>query len=103
MPSQSPTPNTDQANVTISTALPLLAGDPPTSPAQKAAATLLRHKEERRAHSLDQIRTQIADGTLVVRQMTVAQHKAASQAARGTLARNEARLEHTRALYDRDR
>jgi hypothetical protein len=70
---------------------PLVAGEAPISSAQKAAATLRRHKDERREDSLQQIRAQTADGTLVVRQMTVAQHEAASQAARQTLARNEAR------------
>jgi hypothetical protein len=69
----------------------LVAGEVPISSAQKAAATLRRHKDERRADSLQQIRAQTADGTLVVRQMTVAQHEAASQAARQTFARNEAR------------
>jgi hypothetical protein len=41
---------------------------------------LLRHKGERRAVRLNEIRAQIADGTLVVRQMSDAEHKAASQA-----------------------
>jgi GTP cyclohydrolase III len=86
----------------ISNALPLLDGDAPRSASQKRAATLLRQKDERRADSLDQIRAQIADGTLVVRHMTVVEHKAASQTARGTLARNEARREHAKALYNRD-
>jgi hypothetical protein len=80
-----------------------LVTEVPISPAQKAAATRQRHKDELRVHSLDEIRAQIDDGTLVVRQMTVTQHKAASRAARGTFARNEARRKYTRALYNRDR
>jgi hypothetical protein len=62
-----------------------------TRSAVKAAATVRRHREERRAESLDQIRDQIAAGTLVVRQMTPAQRQAASEATRLTQARNEAR------------
>jgi hypothetical protein len=83
---ESATPNPDQPHVT-----PLPAGGGPVTSAQKAAETLRRHKDERRADSLRQIRDQTADGTLVVRQMTVAQREEASQAARQTLARNEAR------------
>jgi hypothetical protein len=83
---ESSTPNPDQTGVS-----PLVAAEVPISSAQKAAATLRRHKDERRADSLREIRAQTAAGTLVVRQMTVAQHAAASQAARQTLARNEAR------------
>jgi hypothetical protein len=75
----------------------------PISSAQKAAATRQRHKDELRVHNLDDIRAQIDDGTLVVRQMTVAQHRAASRTARGTFARNEARRKYTRALYNRER
>jgi hypothetical protein len=81
---------------------PLPADDARTNAARRGAATLLRRRNERRADSLDQIRAQIADGTLVIRQMTPAQQKAAARAARGALARNEARLEHTKALYNRD-
>jgi hypothetical protein len=83
---ESSTPNTDQAN-----AIALGAAEAPITSAQKAAATLRRHKDERREDSLREIRAQTAAGTLVVRQMTVAQHEAASQTARQTLARNEAR------------
>jgi hypothetical protein len=44
------------------------------------------------------MRAQIAAGTLVVRQMTVAEHKTASRDARDALAQNDARLERSRAL-----
>ena len=53
---------------------------PPVSPgrrtrgriaAAKGAATVRRHKEERRANLLAQIREQIATGTLVVRHMPI--------------------------------
>jgi hypothetical protein len=81
---------------------PLPPDDARTSAARRGAATLLRRRNERRADTLDQMRAQIADGTLVVRQMTPAQQKAASRAARGALARNAARLEHTKALYNRN-
>jgi hypothetical protein len=65
--------------------------NPPANSGQKAAATARRHKEERRAESLHQIKVQTADGTLVVSQMTTAQHEAASETARETFARNQAR------------
>jgi hypothetical protein len=45
-------------------------------PAAKRAATVQRKKDERRAECLSQIEAQIADGTLVVRQMTIAEHQA---------------------------
>jgi hypothetical protein len=60
--------------------LPLPAATTLSSPAQKAAATVLRHKDERRAERLREIRAQIADGTLVIRQMTDAEHETASPA-----------------------
>jgi hypothetical protein len=53
-----------------------LPADTLSRAAAKGAATLRRHRQERRADSLAQIRSQIADGTLVVRQMTVAERKA---------------------------
>jgi hypothetical protein len=59
--------------------------------AQKAAATVLRRQGERRAESLRQIQAQTADGTLVVRQMTSAEHADAAEAARRTRERNDAR------------
>jgi hypothetical protein len=59
--------------------------------AAKTAETVKRRKEERRTDKLDQIQDQIADGTLVVRQMTAAEHEVASAAARRRLARTEAR------------
>lgn len=59
----------------------------------KRLATLSRKSEEHRADSLNEIRDQIAAGTLVVRQMTVAEHLEASIAASQTLARNQVRRE----------
>jgi GTP cyclohydrolase III len=73
----------------------------PTS-AQKTAATLLRHKEERRAESLRQIQAQTEDGTLVISHMTVAQHETASEVARQTRAGNQARGKRYRAPDKRD-
>jgi hypothetical protein len=58
------------------------ARDARTRSAQKGAATVKRHKEEQRVERLVQMRAQIADGTLVIRQMTVAQLKAAGEAVR---------------------
>jgi hypothetical protein len=66
--------------------------------ATKAAVTVKRRREERRVDKLAEIRAQIADGTLVVRQMTVAQHKAATQAARRSRMHSEARRKLNRQL-----
>ncbi len=71
MPSESATP--EEPSETTADALALVAGDTPTlSGAEKGAATVKRHKQERRADKLDQMLAQIADGTLIVRQMTIA-------------------------------
>jgi hypothetical protein len=59
--------------------------------AAKTAETVRRRKEERRTDKLDQIQDQIADGTLVVRQMSVAEHEAASEVARQKLAQSQVR------------
>ena len=71
MPSESSTPTTDQANNTLQ---PLRA-----NARSRGAATIQRHKDERRAESLAQIRAQIANGTLVVRQMATAQRKTSTR------------------------
>jgi hypothetical protein len=86
---------------------PTAAGQPTTDDApansgQKAAATARRHKEERRAESLHQIKVQTADGTLVVSQMTTAQHEAASETARETFERNQARGRRYKSPSTRD-
>ena len=57
----------------------------------KGVATLRRHAEERRAEKLNDMRAQMANGTLVVRQMTPEELETASATARLTLARNVAR------------
>lgn len=72
MPSESSTPHTEDANASIS-------GEAPVSSAQKGAATVRRHKQDRRDESLRQIRAQIADGTLVVRQMTAVERGTGSR------------------------
>jgi hypothetical protein len=64
--------------------------EPPTT-AQKSAATVARNKEQRRSESLDHIRAQTADGTLVIRQMTEEQRVTASETARLTRERNASR------------
>ena len=90
MPSKSSTPNPDRAGLPGSNA-PGLQGEDERRAAKKAVGTLRRHREARRADRLAEIRVEIANGTLVVRQMTAAEHEAASEAARQTRARNEAR------------
>jgi hypothetical protein len=92
---------------TASSAAPAAAGQPtsddaPANSGQKAAATARRHKEERRAESLHQIKLQTADGTLVVSQMTTAQHEAASETARETFERNQARGKRYKSPSTRD-
>jgi hypothetical protein len=72
----------DEANVTIQR-----VGRPPVAPARsraqaKGAATVQRNARERRASRLADIRAQIANGTLVVRQMTPAERGAGSGAPR---------------------
>jgi hypothetical protein len=82
VPSESFTSSTDDANAPIPVAVDLVAGDARSRSAAKAVATVRRRQAEQRADSLDQIRAQTAAGTLVVRQMTVAEHDAALQVAR---------------------
>jgi hypothetical protein len=76
-------------------------GSGKSAAAKKTAATVLRHKEERRAESLRQIRTQTDEGTLVIRQMSEEEQAAASQDARRTRSRNEARTRRYRSPDDR--
>lgn len=92
MPS-SPSP-TDQRS-------PATTGDGRSSTAKKTAATVLRHKEERRAESLAHIQTQTDDGSLVIRHMSEEEQAAASQAARLTRTRNEARTRRYRSPDDK--
>jgi hypothetical protein len=70
-----------------------MSSDTPTStgPANKGAATMRRREQERRATRLDDMRVQIADGSLVIRQMSVAEHETAQQVASDAGARNQAR------------
>jgi hypothetical protein len=51
------------------------------SASEKAAATRQRRMDEERDDKFTQIRAQVADGTLVIRQMTGAEHKTALRAA----------------------
>lgn len=70
-------------DVTDSHAIPPAAAVAQThSAAAKGVATTRRHKQEQRTDALAHIRRQVADGTLVVRQMTAAEHKAALETAR---------------------
>jgi hypothetical protein len=99
MSSELPIPSSEEPKATNGRA-PALAGDPRTraASAHKGAATIRRHKEEQRADRLDEIRGQIANGSLVVRQMTEAEHTAALHLATDARARNEARRTLIRAL-----
>ena len=82
--------------------LPLPAGDARTGPSQRAAVTVQRHKAEARAAKLTDIRAQIADGTLVVRQMTVTEHRAASQAASRSRSQHQARRRLYKPRHDQE-
>jgi len=73
----------------------------PSATAKKTAATVLRHKQERRAESLAHIRSQTDEGTLVIRHMSDEEQAAASQAARSTRTRNEARTRRYRSPDNR--
>ena len=75
---------------------PVHDGQPRTA-AEKSAATVARHKDERRAESLQRISEQTADGSLIIRHMTTEQHDAASEVARQTRTRNDARVRRYRA------
>jgi anti-sigma28 factor (negative regulator of flagellin synthesis) len=98
MASESFTSGREQRDVSKSNALRAPSGNSRILASAKGAATLQRHREERRADSLSQIRAQIADGTLVVRQMTADEHRSAAQAASLTLGRTTARRELSRAI-----
>jgi hypothetical protein len=91
MPTGSSTPKPDSPARTNPEGAHVVLDDARSRAGAKAAATLRRHKEERRVDSLSQIQAQIAAGTLVVRQMTPEQQEVASEAARQAQARNEAR------------
>jgi hypothetical protein len=66
MPSKLSVANAEGANVSMST-------KPPMNSGEKAAATVRRRTQERRTETLREIREQVADGTLIVRQMTSAE------------------------------
>lgn len=85
MPGESSTSGSDQMDAA---AVCLVAKDRRTNSATKAAETVRRRQAERRLESLDQIRAQTAAGTLVIRQMTVAEHEAARQTVRRRNAHN---------------
>ncbi len=75
------------------------AGRPPiASRVEKAAATRRRRKDEQRVDRLAQFRAQVADGTLVVRQMTVAQHETALHEAQHAADRHVMRRKRSSAL-----
>lgn len=95
-------PRANRDDLTTLDPLRLPAGEKRTRAAQKGAATARRHSEARRADTLAEMRAQIANGTLIVRQMTAEQHRAAAQAACRTLARNKARREHRAGDLKRD-
>jgi hypothetical protein len=78
MPCESSTANTNHPTAPRSHGRPLIASEAPPSPVQKGATTARRRKEERRVEALRQIRAQIEDGTLVVRQMPAAERTTGS-------------------------
>jgi hypothetical protein len=86
MPSESSTPTVEPARP--NSGLPVVP-DARSRSAAKGVATVLRRKEERRADSLAAMREQIADGTLVVRQMTSAERTGHAEAARRTATASE--------------
>jgi hypothetical protein len=91
MSSESSAPKTTRTDGISANSPGPVDGDAGTRAPTKGADTVRRHKEERRAERLRDINLQIADGTLVVRQMTVAQREAASRAAARVAERHQAR------------
>jgi hypothetical protein len=81
---------------------PVPPDDSPRTSAQKTAATVQRHKQERRAERLSEISAQTADGTLIVRQMTASEHDAASEDAREVRERSDARRKGYRSPGERE-
>ena len=75
MPSKSSLSAADQAGIPISHTYRPLSAAARSRAAAKGVATAQRHRQERRVERLALIDAQIADGTLVVRQMPVAQRK----------------------------
>ena len=71
--------------------------DERSTTAKKTAATVLRHKQERRAESLAHIRSQTDEGSLASATCPTRSSAAASQAARTTRTRNEARTRRYRS------
>lgn len=83
MPSQVSSPKADRPDLRTSRGFPPVAGaGAPLSGIAKGVATVQRRKAERRTDKLELIRAQIADGTLIVRQIALDDHKTASPAAR---------------------
>ena len=76
---------------------PVDGDDSAPTVAQRTAATLVRRKEELRSKRLSEMREQIDDGTLQIRQMTVAERLAASKVARSIGERNQARQRRPRS------
>jgi hypothetical protein len=102
MSSELSPPNAEPVDVSIPIAALVPSRGARSRSSTKAAATVRRRKEERRSDQLREIGLQIADGTLVVRHMTVAQHEEASEAGRQASERMEARVKLNRAHYNRD-
>jgi hypothetical protein len=77
------------------------AAEAPSATAQKTAATVQRNKAERREERLEDIRTQTADGSLIVRQMTTAEHEVATGVANEVRERSTERKKRYRSPGDR--
>lgn len=98
-PSESSTGSADPPMPTITHWRPPAVGDRRIlSASEKAAATRRRRKDDERGDKLTQIRAQVADGSLVIRQMTDAEHQTALKAASRSLRQNDKRLRRYRAL-----
>ena len=98
MPSESSAPMVERSEVTIQGPCLRLPADARQRASAKGMATVQRKKEERRVERLAQIDAQIADGTLTIRQMTMAEHESV---ARGPIPRSRASTaggSNTRAL-----
>jgi hypothetical protein len=77
MPSELSTAIVGQPKVTIEGPLRRLQADERNRGTAKGLATARRHREKRRAERLAEIDEQIADGTLIIRQITDAEHEPA--------------------------
>jgi hypothetical protein len=91
MPSHSSVSDSPGVSTPVASAASPLTGVEQSTSHRKGQATQLRRREERRTEKLEQMRAQVADGTLVIRQMTVAERQAAVPAEVRPAGRSRAR------------